>query len=81
MHALPNNTIHASRSADILEDDMDTYKESGWHTRPLVNRVYTKLNDKVIEIEESMSRESLMLTRRQKSFKTLLQVSKLAKYM
>ena len=29
MYAIPNNTIHASRSVDILEDDMDTYKESG----------------------------------------------------
>ena len=28
MHALPNNTIYASRSVDILEDDMDTYKRN-----------------------------------------------------
>lgn len=49
-NVLPNAINRASRSADIvnhvcdvLEDDMNIYKESGRHTRPSLNKEYARM--------------------------------------
>ena len=75
---LPNTINYASTSVgivnhvcNILENDMDIFIMNlvDMHTRPSYNKEYAQnLNIKVIEIEESMSRESLMLTSRQRTF-------------